>query len=153
MTIRPMTIGDYDAVLALWNACLTSARDIDDSPEAIAGFLRRNPGLSVVAVEEEEQETLRLQKRSDGAPPQVAGSILCGHDGRRGCLYHVAVSPAHRRRGVGQAMAQACLDALRAEGIRRCALVAFTKNQGGNAFWGAMGFAQREDLFYRDIVL
>ena len=137
MTIRPMTMDDYPAVFALWNASLTSARDIDDSPQAIGAFLSRNPGISVVA-------------ELDG---QITGSILCGHDGRRGSLYHVTVSTAHRRCGVGQAMVRACLDALRAGGIHRCALVAFTKNEGGNAFWKAMGFAQREDLFYRDIVL
>ena len=153
MTIRAMTMDDYPAVYALWNACLSSARDADDSREAVERFLRRNPGTSVVAVEDDEQENPRLQKRSDGAPPQVVGSILCGHDGRRAGLYHVAVSPAHRRRGVGQAMVQACLAALRAEGIHKCALVAFTKNEGGNAFWKAMGFTRREDLFYRDIEL
>ena len=134
MTIRAMTIDDYSAVYALWNACLASARDIDDSREAIERFLRRNPGTSVVAVEEGE----------------ITGSILCGHDGRRGCLYHVAVDAAHRRCGVGQAMVQACLAALRAEGIRKCALVAFTKNEGGNAFWDAMGFESRNDIHFRE---
>ena len=137
MSIRPMTIADYPAVFALWSASLTSARDIDDSPQAIERFLSRNPGTSVVAEVKGE----------------IVGSILCGHDGRRGCLYHVAVDAAHRRCGVGQAMVRACLAALRTEGIHRCALVAFTKNEGGNAFWKAMGFAQREDLFYRDVIL
>ncbi|MCL1951609.1 MAG: GNAT family N-acetyltransferase [Oscillospiraceae bacterium] len=144
MTIRPMTLADYPALLALWNACLSSPRDLDDTPEAVAGFLRRNPGLSVVAVED---------KRGAAAPPQVVGSILCGHDGRRGYLYHVAVDAAHRRGGVARAMVQACLAALRAAGIRKCALIAFTKNEGGNAFWHAMGFAQREDMYYREIAL
>jgi len=148
--IRIMTIDDYDGVYALWNGSLASARDIDDSRGAVAGFLRRNPGLSVVAVEDEEQENLRLQKRSDGAPPQVVGSILCGHDGRRGYLYHVAVDAARRREGVGQAMVKACLANLRAEGIHKCALIAFTDNDAGNAFWDAMAFAQREDVIYRE---
>jgi len=134
MTIRTMTPDDYPAVVALWNACLASARDIDDTPEAIARFLRRNPGLSVVATEEKK----------------ITGSILCGHDGRRGYLYHVAVDAAHRRGGVGQAMLDACLAALRAERIHRCALIAFASNSAGNAFWEAMGFQAREDFYYRD---
>jgi len=134
MTIRAMTLDDYPAVYALWNACLASPRDMDDTPEAIARFLRRNPGMSVVAVETDK----------------IIGSILCGHDGRRGTLYHVAVSPAHRRGGVGQAMVRACLSALREEGIRRCALIAFTSNGAGNAFWEAMDFHAREDFYYRD---
>jgi ribosomal protein S18 acetylase RimI-like enzyme len=132
-----MTMEDYPAVYALWNACLASPRDVDDTPEAIARFLRRNPGLSMVAAEENA----------------VIGSVLCGHDGRRGYLYHVAVGAAHRRGGVGQAMVRACLSALRAGGIHKCALIAFTKNEGGNAFWEAMGFVQREDMFCRDIAL
>jgi len=133
VTIRAMTIDDYDAVYALWNACLSSARDIDDSREAIERFLLRNPGLSVVAVENDA----------------IVGNILCGHDGRRGYLYHVAVDAAHRRSGVGQAMVRACLAALRAEGIHSCALVAFTRNTGGNAFWEAVGFRAR-DMVYRE---
>ena len=141
MTIRPMTIEDYDAVYALWNACLASPRGVDDSPAAIARFLRRNPGMSVAAVEE---------GREAAAPPQVVGSILCGHDGRRGYLYHVAVDAAHRRGGVARAMVEACLAALRAEGISKCALIAFTNNDAGNAFWEAVGFQAREDFFYRD---
>jgi len=141
MTVRPMTIDDYPAVYALWNACLASPRGVDDSPAAIARFLRRNPGMSVVAVDEGREAT---------APPQVVGSVLCGHDGRRGYLYHVAVDAAHRRGGVGQAMVNACLASLRAEGIHSCALIAFTGNSTGNAFWEAMGFQTREDLYYRD---
>ena len=64
-------------------------------------FLRRNPTTSVVAVE-------------DGF---VVGAILCGHDGRRGCLYHVCVNPAYRRRGIGKAMVVFCMDALKKENI------------------------------------
>ena len=137
MTIRPMTIADYDAVYALWNACLASARDIDDSPEAIERFLRRNPGLSVVAMEGDE----------------ITGSILCGQDGRRGYLYHVAVDAAHRRGGVGHAMVGFCLAALRAENIYRCALIAFTSNNTGNAFWEAMGFDRRGEIHFREKTL
>ena len=139
--IRIMTIDDYDAVYALWKASLASVRDVDDSREAIARFLRRNPGLSVVAVED-SRETI--------VPPQVVGSILCGNDGRRGFLYHVAVAAAHRREGLGQAMVNVCLASLRAEGINKCALIAFTDNDTGNAFWDAMDFSERDDVIYRD---
>jgi ribosomal protein S18 acetylase RimI-like enzyme len=136
-----MTIDDYDAVYALWNTSLASARGSDDSREAVARFLLRNPGLSVIALEDSREAI---------APPQVVGGILCGHDGRRGYLYHVAVDAAHRRGGVGQAMVRACLAALRAEGIHKCALIAFTNNGAGNAFWEAMGFEAHEDFYYRD---
>jgi len=158
MKIRAMRIDDYDAVVALWNACLASARDIDDTPEAIARFLRRNPGLSVVAVEEDaphnHPDAGRLPQETSATPSTegnvILGSILCGHDGRRGYLYHVAVDAAHRRGGVGQAMLEACLAALRAEGIDRCALITFTSNGAGNAFWDAMGIYARREVNFRE---
>jgi len=146
MIIRPMTIEDYDAVYALWKKSLTSVRDIEDSRESIERFLLRNPGLSVVAV---TTPALCATPPEEGNE-RVVGTILCGHDGRRGCLYHVAVDADRRRGGVGRAMALACLDALRAEGIRKCALVAFTQNEAGNAFWERMGFHTRGDVYYRD---
>ena len=87
--IRTMAMEDYDGVYALWTKIRGfGLRSVDDSREGIERFLRRNPTTSVVAVE-------------DG---QVVGSILCGHDGRRGCLYHVCVDEEYRRRGIGKAM-------------------------------------------------
>jgi len=126
-----MTIDDYEQVYALWMRIKGFAiRSIDDSKEGIAKFLRRNPTTSVVAIEDE----------------RVVGAILCGHDGRRGCLYHVCVDPDYRRRGIGKAMVGFCLDALRAEGINSVTLIAFTQNDIGNSFWHHVGWAEREDL-------
>lgn len=134
MKIRAMTIEDYHEAYALWNTSLSSVRDIDDSKEAIERFLQRNPGFSVVA-------------EADG---KVVGTILCGHDGRRGFLYHVAVDTAQRRAGIAQAMLESCLNKLREENIHKCGLIAFTDNIMGNRFWQRMGFAVREDVYYRD---
>lgn len=126
-----MTIDDYEQVHALWMRIKGFAiRSIDDSQEGIAKFLRRNPTTSVVATE-------------DG---KLVGAILCGHDGRRGCLYHVCVDPDYRRRGIGKAMVGFCLDALREEGINSVTLIAFTQNDIGNSFWHHVGWAEREDL-------
>jgi len=130
MTIRPMTIDDFDEVTALWNASLSSTRGIDDTREAITRFLNRNAGLSVVA-------------ELDG---NIVGSILCGHDGRQGFLYRVAVDAKQRRAGIGQAMVRACLVALRRESIRKCTLVTYKSNDLGNAFWPAQGFILQNQL-------
>lgn len=136
--IRAMTIDDYEQVRDLWMQIKGFAiRSIDDSREGVLRFLERNPGTSVVAVE-------------DG---NVVGAILCGHDGRRGCLYHVCVAPAYRRRGIGKAMVVFCMDALKKEHINKVSLIAFTKNDIGNAFWHNVGWKQREDLNYYDFVL
>ena len=140
--IRPMTPEDYDGVRALWLTIHGFAiRSIDDSRQGVERFLTRNPRLSVVAID-----------GSDGAE-QVVGAILCGHDGRRGCLYHVCVRDDHRRRGIGKAMVVHCMNALRSEHINKVSLIAFTVNDVGNAFWRQIGWTRREDLNYYDFTL
>ena len=137
-TIRPMTIEDYEEVYALWTTISgLGLRSIDDSREGVERFLKRNPGLSVVA-------------ESEG---RIIGAILCGHDGRRGCLYHVCVEKEFRRHGVGRAMAVFCMRALKEEKINKVSLIAFRRNEGGNAFWKEVGWTFREDLNYYDFVL
>ena len=136
--VRVMTIEDYDQVHALWMTIKGFAiRSIDDSREGVERFLKRNPTTSVVAVE-------------DG---RVVGAILCGHDGRRGCMYHVCVDPEHRRRRIGTQMVVFAMEALRREQISKVSLIAFTENDIGNAFWNRIGWTRREDLNYYDFVL
>ena len=84
---------------------------------------------------------------------RVVGAILCGHDGRRGCLYHVCVHEDYRMHGIGRAMVVHCMNALQHEGINKVSLIAFTKNDIGNAFWKQIGWTKREDLNYYDFVL
>ena len=138
MQIRLRTIEDYESVHALWMTIKGFAiRSVDDSKEGVERFLMRNPTTSVVA-------------ESDG---KIIGAILCGHDGRRGCLYHVCVHPDHRRRGIGKAMVVFCMNALKKEKINKVSLIAFTANDIGNAFWKTIGWTKREDLNYYDFVL
>lgn len=84
---------------------------------------------------------------------KIVGAILCGHDGRRGCLYHVCVDEAYRRRGIGKAMVVQSMEALKEEGISNVSLIAFTQNDIGNAFWNTIGWNERQDLNYYDFVL
>lgn len=136
--IRTMTIADYDEVYALWTKIRGfGIRSVDDSYEGVEQFLKRNPQTSVVAV-------------TDG---KIVGSILCGHDGRRGCFYHVCVDEDYRRRGFGQQMVVAAMEALRAENVNKVSLIAFTENDIGNAFWNTIGWEKREDLNYYDFTL
>ena len=138
MTVRTMTIEDFDQVHALWMTISGFAiRSIDDSREGVERFLRRNPTTSVVAEE-------------DG---KIVGSILCGHDGRRGCLYHVCVHKDYRMRGIGKAMVVYAMNALKAEEISKVSLIAFTRNDIGNAFWNRIGWTRRLDLNYYDFTL
>ena len=138
VTVRSMQIEDYDQVYALWMTIHGfSIRTIDDSREGVERFLKRNPGISVVA-------------EMDG---RVVGAILCGHDGRRGCLYHVCVHEDYRMHGIGRAMVVHCMNALQQEGINKVSLIAFTKNDIGNTFWKQIGWTKREDLNYYDFTL
>lgn len=143
-TIRAMEPGDYEQVKALWLSidgfCI---RSLDDSEEGVLKFLSRNPGLSCVC----EVEERGVKRR------RIVGSILCGHDGRRGCLYHVCVAKEYRMHGIGKSMVNHCMEGLHKEGINKVSLIAFTKNDVGNAFWHEIGWTKREDLNYYDFVL
>jgi len=136
--IRVMKIEDYPQVHDLWMRIKGFAiRSIDDSEEGVSLFLKRNPTTSVVSIE-------------DG---KVVGTILCGHDGRRGCMYHVCVDPDYRRRGIGKEMVVFAMNRLREEKISKVSLIAFTQNDIGNAFWRQIGWTKREDLNYYDFTL
>ena len=136
--IRAMTLNDYEKVHDLWMKIKGFAiRSIDDSKEGVERFLNRNPGISVVAEE-------------DG---KIIGAILCGHDGRRGCMYHVCVGPDYRLKGIGKSMVVFAMEALKKEKINKVSLIAFTKNDIGNAFWKEIGWTKREDLNYYDFTL
>lgn len=138
MNIREMKIEDYDKVFALWNTISGfGIRSVDDSREGIERFLKWNPGLSVVAEEK----------------GKIVGAILCGSDGRRGCLYHVCVHKDYRRHGIGKTMVIWCMEKLKDLQINKVSLIAFTKNDIGNAFWKEIGWTKREDLNYYDFTL
>lgn len=133
LTLTPMTMADYDEVRALWLTIRGfGIRALDDSREEIERFLQRNPTTSVVA-------------RVDG---EMAGSILCGSDGRQGYLYHVCVRESFRRQGIGTRMVGFCMQRLREEGINRIALIAFPRNDAGNAFWKTIGWKMSGANYY-----
>lgn len=138
MNIKKMTIDDYDGVYKLWiNTQGMGLNDIDDSREGIEKYLKRNPSTCFAAKENDE----------------IIGVILSGHDGRRGYIHHTAVSANKRKSGIGTALVDAAVSALKAEGISKVALVAFSENKQGNLFWEKMGFTAREDLTYRNKAL
>jgi ribosomal protein S18 acetylase RimI-like enzyme len=129
--LRPLVIADFEPVLALWKATEGVGLNESDTPEAIARFLDRNPGLSLVATD---------------ATGEIIGAVLCGHDGRRGYLHHLAVAKSARGRGLGRALVQRCLDQLRALGIAKCNLFLLAHNESGRAFWLHEGWSVRDDL-------
>ena len=130
--IREMTMEDYGQVYDLWTEIKGfGIRSLDDSKEGVERFLKRNPATSVVAVQN----------------GHVVGNILCGHDGRTGCFYHVCVAPGYRKHGIGYRMVRAAMEALQKEGVSKISLIAFKSNDVGNAFWKGIGWREREDVY------
>ena len=138
LLIRAMLPEDYDKVSKLWMSIKGFAiRSIDDSREDVERVIKRNPSTSVVA------------QKGD----RIVGSILCGHDGRQASFYHVCVSKSCRRQGIGTKMVVYCMNALKEQQINKIALIAFTKNDAGNAFWKQIGWTCRPDCNYYEFVL
>jgi ribosomal protein S18 acetylase RimI-like enzyme len=139
VSIREMSLADYDAVMALWNSA--PGVRASESREELDRILRRNPGLSCVAV----------SGASDRE--ELAGAVLCCHDGRRGYLYHLAVAEKFRRQAIGKQLVEQCLDRLKAEGIQRCTIFLVADNASGETFWRQTGWRERTDLkaFAKDL--
>jgi putative acetyltransferase len=125
-----MNIADYEAVLALWKVTEGVGLSESDAREPVASFLARNPALSRVTL--------------DGT--NLVGAVLCGHDGRRGYLHHLAVAKTHRKLGLGRALVEVCLADLLQLGIPKCNIFLFADNAAGEAFWKHNGWVGRPDL-------
>jgi ribosomal protein S18 acetylase RimI-like enzyme len=135
MKIEKMTINDYDKVYALWLSCKgIGLNSLDDTRAGIDRFINRNPDTCFVAIDNK----------------RIVGAILVGNDGRRGYIYHTAVEPEYQRKGIGKALVDKSIEALKEIGINKVALVAFKQNETGNKFWNKMGFETRGDLIYRN---
>jgi len=128
--VRHFRIEDFDVVIALWRRTEGVGLNESDTRRAITAFLRRNPNLSFVA-------------EKDG---RIIGAVLCGHDGRRGYLHHLAVSKRHRRCGIGRQLVNACLAKLRKAGIQKCNIFIFANNEAGMKFWAHTGWSLRTEL-------
>lgn len=133
--IRKMVIGDYEKVYDLWiHTKGMGLNNLDDSKDGIGIYLKRNPNTCFVAEQED----------------RIVGVIMSGHDGRRGYIYHTTVAEEMRGSGIGKALVDAAMEALKEEGIHKVALVAFERNTDGNGFWEHIGFTERNDLVYRN---
>jgi N-acetylglutamate synthase len=125
--IRPFARDDYAAACRLWERTPGVGLNESDTKEAVVRFLERNPGLSAVL---------------PGAGGELIGAVLCGHDGRRGYLHHLAVDEAHRHQGIARALVDYCFARLAADGIPRCNIFVYDENGDGMAFWLYNGWAE-----------
>jgi N-acetylglutamate synthase len=123
---REFSINDYDAALELWQRVEGLEIAEGDERGGVAHFLARNPGLSRVA--------------TDGSA--LVGVALCGHDGRRGYIYHLAVDPAYQTRGLGKRLMDECLSGLRRAGVKRALILVAHNNLRGRNFWRRSGWEE-----------
>lgn len=123
-------ITDYQNVMSLWKICKGIGFSNADSKDSVQAYLRRNPGMSFVAKYQNE----------------IIGAVLCGHDGRRGYLHHLAVHPAYRNQGIGRSLVDRCVSALQQIGIQKCHLFIFNSNIEGIQFWEKIGWLHRNDI-------
>jgi N-acetylglutamate synthase len=136
--IRLFTSEDYEEAYTLWKSTPgVGVRESDDSKEVIERFLHRNPSTNFVAVEN----------------GKIVGTILTGHDGRRGYLYHTCVEEMHRHKSIGRELVKYAITAMKAEGIARISLFCLRHNNQGNQFWSSMGWTLREDLNIYNVVI
>lgn len=131
MTIRPMTKDDYDEVYEMWQTTSKRALSNADSREQIERYLDRNMGMSQVAVIDRK----------------IVGTVLAGHDGRRGFIHHMAVMPQYRRKHIGHSLANKAIEKITAEGIDKTHIFCYQNNETGQDFWLDFGFKKRNDVF------
>ncbi|MCD4829968.1 MAG: GNAT family N-acetyltransferase [Candidatus Cloacimonetes bacterium] len=130
-TIAPMIIADYDEIYQLWSDTEGVPLNVSDSIASIEKYLRRNQHTSFVAKD--------MRNR-------VIGAILCGHDGARGYIRHLAVSAPHRNNGIGGKLVEKSLATLKAESIHKCTVFILVDNEGGEIFWEKGGWHLRSEL-------
>ena len=126
IAFRLLTPSDYDQVIALWRRCDGVEVAEGDDRESFSRYLERNRGLSQLAT----------------SADTLIGAVLCGHDGRRGLVYHLAVAPEHRGRGIGKEILKKSLAGLREYGIARVIILVANDNSAGQEFWLSQGFEQ-----------
>ena len=128
--LREFLPADYDAVVALWRSAEGVVMRDADEREPLSAYLEQHRGLSFVATQDD----------------MVVGAVLCGTDGRRGYLQHVAVAETHRRRGIGKALVDQSIRALAERGIDKCHLMVLADNTQAQAFWSRVGWKDRSDV-------
>lgn len=130
MKFRPMTTNDYASTVQLWTRTEGVRLRDADSREGIEKYLARNPGLSFVAESDD----------------MLVGTIMSGHDGRRGYIQHLSVLDSYRRRGIGSQLVALCLEALKKEGILKSHLMILADNEAAKIFWSRLGWVGRRDI-------
>lgn len=128
--ISPMSATDHAAAMALWRNSTGIGLSAADEAESMQSYLKRNPGLSQCA----------------WAGGLLVGTVLAGHDGRRGYLHHLCVRDDFRHQGIGRQLIANALEGLGALGLEKAHAFLFTDNEAGRRFWEGIGWTWRTDI-------
>lgn len=125
-----MNIEDYNQIISLWEKTEVLGKSSADEKENLIFFLQRNPELNYV---------YKINNI-------IVGTILCGHDGRRGYIYHLTVDKNFRNQGIANLLINKSLSQLEELNINKCHLFVFKKNDSGINFWNKNGWEKRNDI-------
>ena len=128
VSIRSFREGDRPQLVQLWGAVFPDDPPRNAPQRMIDGTLAHHPELLLVAE----------------AGGLIVGAVIAGFDGVRGWIYHLAVAPAYRRRGIATRLMRTAADGLRAVGCAKINLQVRATNEGAVAFYRALGY-QIED--------
>lgn len=133
MTIRRLTIRDYPELIKLWRRSKLPIKPKGrDSRGHIAKEMKLNPDFFIGAFDRD----------------LMIGAIIASHDGRKGWLNRIAVTPGCRRQGVAQALTRAGEKALKRHGIRIYGLLIHEYNQASLCLARKMGYVVHHDILY-----
>ncbi len=123
---------DYPSARLLWeNAGSGIQLRRSDEPDEIQKKLQRDPDLFLVA-------------EADG---RMIGTVIGGFDGRRGMVYHLAVTEEYRKKGVGEMLMDELERRLKAKGCIRCYLLVTTENENAMHFYQKRGWAHMNNVY------
>ncbi len=126
LEFRRAKLQDHERIQALWDESRLETVDEEEWDTLIA-----SPGAIVLVAEEEDA---------------LIGAIVATFDGWRAYVYHVAVVPARRHRGVAKALFEEAHSHLAREGNRIVYVMVNEENEGGLALLRSLGYGEHGDI-------
>ena len=130
VAIRSFREADRVQLVQLWSAVFPDDPPRNAPDRMIDGALAVRPESLLVA-------------EIGGA---IVGAVIAGFDGVRGWIYHLAVAPTHRRRGIATRLMRGAEGALRARGCSKINLQVRATHESVVAFYRALGYQIEERL-------
>lgn len=133
ITIRTLTINDYEKMLEIWKQAGLSIKPKGrDSRQSIEEQMLDTPDLFLGAEDNDE----------------LVGVIIASSERRKGWLNRIAVVPKKRGKGIAVILAQEAEKALRKRGVKIIALLIEKENTVSINLAKKLGFVPAPDILY-----